>query len=111
MVDFAELDDIAAEYWQPGGQPGLVFGVVRDGELVHCGGFGQRFLGGPAPDADTVFRISSMTKSLPPRPSCCCVMRACSPWTIRPGSTCPRCAAGRRSPRTRAGSRCGICSP
>src|SRR5579859_102911 len=63
MVDFAELDDIAAEYWQPGGQPGLVFGVVRDGELVHCGRFGQRFLGGPAPDADTVFRISSMTKS------------------------------------------------
>jgi CubicO group peptidase (beta-lactamase class C family) len=63
MVDFAELDDIAAEYWQPGGQPSLVFGVVRDGELAHFGGFGERFLGGPAPDADTVFRISSMTKS------------------------------------------------
>ena len=62
MVDFAELDAIAAEYWQGGGQPGLAFGVVRDGELVHSGGFGQRFLGGPAPDADTVFRISSMTK-------------------------------------------------
>jgi CubicO group peptidase (beta-lactamase class C family) len=63
MVDFAELDVIAEEYWRPGGQPGLAFGVVRDGKLVHCGGFGQRFLGGPAPDADTVFRISSMTKS------------------------------------------------
>jgi CubicO group peptidase (beta-lactamase class C family) len=63
MVDFAELDVIAGEYWQPAGQPGLAFGVVRDGELVHWGGFGQRFLGGPAPDADTVFRISSMTKS------------------------------------------------
>jgi CubicO group peptidase (beta-lactamase class C family) len=63
MVDFAELDVIAGEYWRPGGQPGLAYGVVRDGELVHCGGFGQRFLGGPAPDADTVFRISSMTKS------------------------------------------------
>jgi CubicO group peptidase (beta-lactamase class C family) len=63
MVDFAELDAIAGEYWQPGGQPALAFGVVRDGELAHWGGFGQRFLGGPAPDADTVFRISSMTKS------------------------------------------------
>ena len=60
MVDFAELDVIAGEYWRPDGQPGLAFGVVRDGELVHWGGFGQRFLGGPAPDADTVFRISSM---------------------------------------------------
>jgi CubicO group peptidase (beta-lactamase class C family) len=63
MADFAELDDIAGEYAQGGGQPGLAFGVVRHGELVHSGGFGQRFLGGPVPDADTVFRISSMTKS------------------------------------------------
>jgi serine-type D-Ala-D-Ala carboxypeptidase/endopeptidase len=63
LVDFAELDDIAGDYARRGGQPGLAFGVVRDGELVHSGGFGERFLGGPAPDADTVFRISSMTKS------------------------------------------------
>ena len=63
LVDFAELDAIAEEYWQPGGQPALAFGVVLDGELVHWGGFGERSLGGPAPDADTVFRISSMTKS------------------------------------------------
>jgi len=63
-VDFAELDAIAEEYCRPGGQPGLAYGVVRDGELVHSGGFGQRFLDGPAPDADTVFGISSMTKSL-----------------------------------------------
>ncbi len=64
MVDFAELDKIAKEYWGPGGgQPGLAFGLVRDGELIHSGGFGERFIGGPPPDADTVFRISSMTKS------------------------------------------------
>jgi hypothetical protein len=49
MMDFAELDAIAEDYWQPGGQLSLAFGVVRDGELVHSGGFGQRFLGGPAP--------------------------------------------------------------
>jgi CubicO group peptidase (beta-lactamase class C family) len=63
MVDLAELDVIAREYWGQGGQPGLAFGVVRDGELVHSGGFGERCTGGPEPDADTVFRISSMTKS------------------------------------------------
>jgi CubicO group peptidase (beta-lactamase class C family) len=63
MVDFAELDVIAEAYCQWGGQPGLAWGVVRDGELVHSGGCGERFLGGPAPDADTVFCISSMSKS------------------------------------------------
>jgi CubicO group peptidase (beta-lactamase class C family) len=63
MVDFAELDVIAGEYWRQGGQPALAFGVVHHGALVHYGGFGQRFLGGPVPDADTVFRISSMSKS------------------------------------------------
>jgi CubicO group peptidase (beta-lactamase class C family) len=38
MVDFAELDVIAEEYWRPGGQPAPAFGVVRDGELVHWAG-------------------------------------------------------------------------
>jgi CubicO group peptidase (beta-lactamase class C family) len=36
---------------------------VAGGRLVHAGGLGQRRLGGPRPDADTVFRIASMTKS------------------------------------------------
>ncbi|HVN11375.1 MAG TPA: serine hydrolase domain-containing protein [Kineosporiaceae bacterium] len=52
------------------GQPGLAYGVIRDGELVHAGGRGWcAFPGSPAasagrvPDADTVFRIASMTKS------------------------------------------------
>ncbi|MFZ0160107.1 MAG: serine hydrolase domain-containing protein, partial [Kineosporiaceae bacterium] len=42
-------------------EPGLAYGVVLDGHLVHSGGRG---LGTPAvtPDADTVFRIASMTK-------------------------------------------------
>jgi CubicO group peptidase (beta-lactamase class C family) len=30
---------------------------------VHAAGFGERYLGGPRPDAETVFRIASMTKS------------------------------------------------
>ncbi|HTQ94385.1 MAG TPA: serine hydrolase domain-containing protein, partial [Streptosporangiaceae bacterium] len=63
MVDFAHVDALAAGYHQRGGQPGLAYGIVAGGELVHAAGLGVRHLGGPAPDADTVFRIASMTKS------------------------------------------------
>ncbi len=43
--------------------PGLAYGVVLDGRLVHSGSRGERRLGDDAPDVDTVFRIASMTKS------------------------------------------------
>jgi CubicO group peptidase (beta-lactamase class C family) len=63
MVDFADVDALAASYQRRGGQPGLAYGIVIDGELVHAAGLGERHLGGPPPDAGTVFRIASMTKS------------------------------------------------
>jgi CubicO group peptidase (beta-lactamase class C family) len=63
MVDFADVDALAASYQRRGGQPGLAYGIVIDGELVHAAGLGERYLGGPPPDAGTVFRIASMTKS------------------------------------------------
>ena len=63
MVDFADVDTLAAGYHQRGGQPGLAYGIVIGGELVHAAGLGERHLGGPPPDAGTVFRIASMTKS------------------------------------------------
>jgi CubicO group peptidase (beta-lactamase class C family) len=63
MVDFAGEDALAAGFQQGGGQPGLAYGIVVGGELVHAAGFGERYLGGPPPGADTVFRIASMTKS------------------------------------------------
>ncbi|HYB17877.1 MAG TPA: serine hydrolase domain-containing protein [Streptosporangiaceae bacterium] len=63
MVDFAGVDALAAGHQQGGGQPGLAYGIVVGGELVHAAGLGERYLGGPPPDADTVFRIASMTKS------------------------------------------------
>jgi CubicO group peptidase (beta-lactamase class C family) len=63
MVDFADVDALAAGYQQRGGQPGLAYGIVVGGELVHAAGLGVRYLGGAPPDADTVFRIASMTKS------------------------------------------------
>jgi CubicO group peptidase (beta-lactamase class C family) len=44
--------------------PGLAYGVVLDGELRHVRGLGTRRVGVDLPpDADTVFRIASMTKS------------------------------------------------
>ncbi len=44
--------------------PGLAYGVVVDGELIFTHSFGVRNVATAAPvDADTVFRIASMTKS------------------------------------------------
>src|ERR1019366_2570972 len=63
MAGFADVDTLVASFHQRGGQPGLAYGVVVDGELVHASGLGERALGGSAPDAATVFRIASMTKS------------------------------------------------
>jgi CubicO group peptidase (beta-lactamase class C family) len=62
-IDVDAVDAIATRFAARGGQPGLAFGVIAGGELVHSGGRGERWLGGPVPDAATVFRIASMTKS------------------------------------------------
>jgi CubicO group peptidase (beta-lactamase class C family) len=62
-ADFEAVDAMAASYQQRGVQPGIAYGVVAGGQLVHSGGLGQRRVGGSAPDAGTVFRIASMTKS------------------------------------------------
>lgn len=44
--------------------PGLAYGVVAGGELIHTQSFGVRDVATQAPvDADTIFRIASMTKS------------------------------------------------
>src|SRR5215831_19028976 len=60
---FADVDDLAEAFQRRGGQPGVAYGIVADGRLVHSGGRGERWLGGPTPDGGTVFRIASMTKS------------------------------------------------
>ncbi len=61
--DFRAADAIVSDYFDRGGQPAIGYGIVRDGALAHAAGFGERMLGGAAPDADTVFRIASMSKS------------------------------------------------
>jgi CubicO group peptidase (beta-lactamase class C family) len=58
------VDALFAEALGELGAPGIAYGVALDGELVHSGGCGVRDLeSGSAPDADTAFRICSMTKS------------------------------------------------
>src|ERR1700722_7832208 len=63
--DFAPsaTDEIVRRFHERGGQPAISYGIVRDGELVHAAGFGSRWLDGPRPDEQTVFRIASMSKS------------------------------------------------
>jgi CubicO group peptidase (beta-lactamase class C family) len=58
------VDALLAERTARAGVPGAVFGLVVDGDLVWWKGYGARDLGTKQPvDADTVFRIASVTKS------------------------------------------------
>src|SRR3954463_9704990 len=61
---FAEVDRMMTAYAAQAHAPGAAWGVVVDGQLAHTGVTGYRDLATKAPvDADTVFRIASMTKS------------------------------------------------
>jgi CubicO group peptidase (beta-lactamase class C family) len=69
----ASVDAIFERFVAENGAPGIAYGVVVDGELVATGGHGVARLraadpvgsvgAGEPPDADTPFRIASMTKS------------------------------------------------
>ncbi len=59
-----EIESIFERYWKQRGTPGLVYGVVIDGEVATIKAFGVRDRAANDPvTADTVFRIASMTKS------------------------------------------------
>ena len=61
---FGEIDRAFADFAARQHVPGAAWGVIVDGELVHSGSTGYRELAAKAPvDADTIFRIASMTKS------------------------------------------------
>lgn len=64
VTSFEYVDALAETFHRRGGQPGMAYGVVVDGQLVHWGGLGTCKVGTERrPDADTRFRIASMTKS------------------------------------------------
>ncbi len=64
MTDFAEVDRLVDAFVAGELVPGVAYGVIVDGELVHTRGVGTTNTGTETPPApDTVFRIASMTKS------------------------------------------------
>ena len=63
-ASYAEIDRLFSDFARGAHAPGAAWGIVVDGELAHAGAFGVRDVAARAPvDADTVFRIASMTKS------------------------------------------------
>jgi CubicO group peptidase (beta-lactamase class C family) len=61
---FAEVDRLFQDFTTRTHVPGAAWGLIVDGELAHMGAAGFRELSSKSPaDADTVFRIASMTKS------------------------------------------------
>jgi CubicO group peptidase (beta-lactamase class C family) len=60
----ADADRIFAEWQREAHAPGLVYGVVADGKLVHVQGFGVQDIERRRPvTADSLFRIASMSKA------------------------------------------------
>ena len=61
---FADIDRSFSDFARSVHAPGAAWGIIVDGVLVHTGAAGVRDVSAQAPvDADTVFRIASMTKS------------------------------------------------
>ena len=60
----AEVDRVMAAYRVEAHIPGMVWGIVRDGRLVHVKGAGIQDIEAKRPvTPDTLFRIASMTKA------------------------------------------------
>ncbi|WP_428927226.1 serine hydrolase [Marinibacterium sp. SX1] len=61
----AALDAIAQQMMDRSGIPGMSVAVVHEGETIYAKGFGLRAVGQDAPvDADTVFLLASLSKSV-----------------------------------------------
>ena len=61
---FADIDRLFTQFATKSHVPGAAWGIVIDGRLAHSGVAGVREVATSAPvNADTVFRIASMTKS------------------------------------------------
>jgi D-alanyl-D-alanine-carboxypeptidase/D-alanyl-D-alanine-endopeptidase len=63
-ADYAPTDRIFSEYRLDAHVPGLAYGIVADGRLVHVGTLGVQDPESNRPvTADTLFRVASMTKA------------------------------------------------
>jgi CubicO group peptidase (beta-lactamase class C family) len=58
------LDQRFSSYKLDKNIPGIAYGLIKNGELVHARGFGETVIdSGVTPNQESVFRIASMTKS------------------------------------------------
>jgi CubicO group peptidase (beta-lactamase class C family) len=67
-MDYAKiialLDQRFSTYKLDKNIPGIAYGLIKDGELIHFNGFGETVIdSGVSPNQESVFRIASMTKS------------------------------------------------
>lgn len=67
-MDYGNIFDLMDQHFSKHQEdkqiPGIAFGLIKDGQLVHSKGFGQTVLdSNVGPDESSVFRIASMTKS------------------------------------------------
>ena len=59
-----EIDSLFRTFARENRVPGIAYGIIVDGKLVHTGTYGLRNTSNNAPvDSASVFRIASMTKS------------------------------------------------
>ncbi len=80
----AEIDRTMENYRLDAHIPGMVWGIVQDGRLIHVKGAGVQDLDAKRPvGADTLFRIASMTKAFTALPD---------PEAPRRGQDLARCA-------------------
>ena len=69
---FPAVDRIFQQFAERSRVPGIAWGILIDGRLVHTSSAGVREVASKAPvDSDTVFRIASMTKSF----TALCILR------------------------------------
>ncbi|NNU34557.1 beta-lactamase family protein [Mucilaginibacter sp. S1162] len=62
---YALIDKLYKDFAEQNHWPGMAYGIVVDGKLVHSGGVGYTDINAKIPaDASSDFRIASMTKSL-----------------------------------------------
>jgi CubicO group peptidase (beta-lactamase class C family) len=101
----AEVDRAMENYRLDAHIPGMVWGIVQDGRLVHVKGTGVQDIDTRRPvTPDTVFRIASMTKAF----------TALSILKLRDEGklaldTCPSCAGGNIRPTTLRKFACASC--
>ena len=107
---FADVDRTMENYRLDAHIPGMVWGIVQDGRLVHVKGAGVQDIDTKRPvNADTLFRIASMTKAFTALSILKLGTRASSRSMHPSKRTCRSCAGGSTRRTTRRRFACASC--